>query len=181
MSKTFNTFEKAAIKNAAKAVSHYLAKKDKIDAQIVLLAKQKEALDAEIKVYEDSVASITNGYKPLDLVERVVRTDGSQGDWVFKYKDILPPTNVTESDTELEPLPEVIEIPTDTEEEKEEEEEEKEEEKESSESLPEMPSGMRYEDAYPEENTNVNMDEDSCSFIGESGKEVENDPIDDIF
>lgn len=175
MSKTFNTFEKAAIKNAAKAVSHYLAKKDKIDAQIVLLAKQKEALDAEIKVYEDSVASITNGYKPLDLVERVVRTDGSQGDWVFKYKDILSPTNVTESDTELEPLPEVIEIPTDTEEEKEEEE------KESSVSLPEMPSGMRYEDAYPEENTNVNMDEDSCSFIGEMGKEVENNPIDDIF
>lgn len=152
MSKTFNTFEKAAIKNAAKAVSHYLAKKDKLDTQIESLIKQKEALDAEIKVYEDSVTAITNGHKPLDLVERVVRPDGSQGDWVFKYKDIIPPT---------------------------EEEMIKEEEPEL---LPEVPSGMRYEDAFPEEDTNVNVEEEHPGpFIGESGKEVENDPIDDIF
>ena len=48
MSKTFNTYQKAAIKNAAKAVARYNATKDKINEQIAKLEAQKQ----ELKVQE---------------------------------------------------------------------------------------------------------------------------------
>lgn len=91
MSKTFNSFEKATIKTAAKAVAHYQAKKDKIVDQIVALQAQMEQLNEEIKVYEDSVMNITGGFRPLQLCEKVSRGSGAQSDWVFKYPNTIIP------------------------------------------------------------------------------------------
>lgn len=105
MSKTFDSFQKSTIKNAAKAVAHFQAKKDKLEEQIKQLQVQQIDLDAEISSYENAVMTITGGYKPLELCEKVSR--GSQNDWVFKYPDtILPPTSENEL-TELEPVVEI--------------------------------------------------------------------------
>ena len=99
MSKTFNTYQKAAIKNAAKAVARYNATKDKINEQIAKLEAQKEELDQQISEFVDPIVSLTGGYTPMELCEKVARGNSGQSDWVFKYPDtIVPPeTPVTES------------------------------------------------------------------------------------
>lgn len=123
MSKTFDSFQKSTIKNAAKAVAHFQAKKDKLEEQIKQLQVQQIDLDTEISSYENAVVTITGGYKPLELCEKVSR--GSQNDWVFKYPDtILPPTSENES---AEPEP-VVEIAVDPLPQEEIEDQEKEEE-----------------------------------------------------
>ena len=96
MSKTFDSFQKSTIKNAAKAVAHFQAKKDKLVAQIQELESIIKTLDNDIKCYEVAVENIAEGYKPQDLCEKVSR--GSKNDWVFKYPDtILPPTSESTS------------------------------------------------------------------------------------
>lgn len=85
--KTFNAFEKATIKNSAKAVAHYLAKNEKLDEKIKQLEAEKELNNSYIAQYTRPVVDLT-GYQPLDLCEKVSR--GSQMDWVFKYPNIIP-------------------------------------------------------------------------------------------
>lgn len=99
MSKTFNTYQKAAIKNAAKAVARYNATKDKINEQIAKLEAQKQELDQQISEFVDPIVTLTGGYTPMELCEKVARGNSGQSDWVFKYPDtIVPPeTPVTES------------------------------------------------------------------------------------
>jgi exonuclease VII small subunit len=98
MSKTFNTYQKAAIKNAAKAVARYNATKDKIDEQIAKLEAQKQELDQQISEFVDPIVTLTGGYTPMELCEKVARGNSGQSDWVFKYPDtIVPPeTPVTQ-------------------------------------------------------------------------------------
>ena len=98
MSRTFNTYQKAAIKNAAKAVARYNATKDKIDEQIAKLEAQKQELDQQISEFVDPIVTLTGGYTPMELCEKVARSNSGQSDWVFKYPDtIVPPeTPVTE-------------------------------------------------------------------------------------
>jgi exonuclease VII small subunit len=98
MSKTFNTYQKAAIKNAAKAVARYNATKDKINEQIAKLEAQKQELDQQISEFVDPIVTLTGGYTPMELCEKVARSNSGQSDWVFKYPDtIIPPvTPVTE-------------------------------------------------------------------------------------
>lgn len=98
MSKTFNTYQKAAIKNAAKAVARYNATKDKINEQIAKLEAQKQELDQQISEFVDPIVTLTGGYTPMELCEKVARSNSGQSDWVFKYPDtIVPPeTPVTE-------------------------------------------------------------------------------------
>ena len=99
MSKTFNTYQKAAIKNAAKAVARYNATKDKINEQIAKLEAQKQELDQQISEFVDPIVTLTGGYTPMELCEKVARSNSGQSDWVFKYPDtIVPPeTPVTET------------------------------------------------------------------------------------
>jgi exonuclease VII small subunit len=99
MSKTFNTYQKAAIKNAAKAVARYNATKDKINEQIAKLEAQKQELDQQISEFVDPIVTLTGGYTPMELCEKVARGNSGQSDWVFKYPDtIVPPeTQVTGS------------------------------------------------------------------------------------
>ena len=90
MQKTFNAFEKATVKNSAKAVAHYQAKNETIDKKIKDLEAEKEMNNAYIEQYSKPVRELTGGYEPLELCEKVSR--GSQNDWVFKYPDtIVPP------------------------------------------------------------------------------------------
>ena len=90
MQKTFNAFEKATVKNSAKAVAHYQAKNETIDKKIKELEAEKEMNNAYIEQYSKPVRELTGGYEPLELCEKVSR--GSQNDWVFKYPDtIVPP------------------------------------------------------------------------------------------
>ena len=98
MSKTFNTYQKAAIKNAAKAVARYNATKDKINEQIAKLEAQKQELNQQISEFVDPIVTLTGGYTPMELCEKVARSNSGQSDWVFKYPDtIVPPeTSVTE-------------------------------------------------------------------------------------
>jgi hypothetical protein len=98
MSKTFNTYQKAAIKNAAKAVARYNATKDKIDEQIAKLEAQKQELDQQISEFVGPIVTLTGGYTPMELCEKVARSNSGQSDWVFKYPDtIVPPeTPVTQ-------------------------------------------------------------------------------------
>ena len=93
MQKTFNAFEKATVKNSAKAVAHYQAKNETIDKKIKDLEAEKEMNSAYIEQYSKPVRELTGGYEPLELCEKVSR--GSQNDWVFKYPDtIVPPIQV---------------------------------------------------------------------------------------
>ena len=90
MQKTFNAFEKATVKNSAKAVAHYQAKNETIDKKIKELEAEKEMNNAYIEQYSKPVRELTGGYEPLELCEKVSR--GSQNDWVFKYPDTIVPT-----------------------------------------------------------------------------------------
>jgi hypothetical protein len=106
MSKIFDSFQKSTIKNAAKAVAHFKARQEKIDAQIEALVAQKAKLEEEITSYEKAVADITGGFTPLELCEKVVRNAGGQSDWVFKYPStIIPPAPETVSETETDTFP----------------------------------------------------------------------------
>ena len=90
MQKTFNAFEKATVKNSAKAVAHYQAKNETIDKKIKELEAEKEMNNVYIEQYSKPVRELTGGYEPLELCEKVSR--GSQNDWVFKYPDTIVPT-----------------------------------------------------------------------------------------
>ena len=90
MQKIFNAFEKATVKNSAKAVAHYQAKNETIDKKIKDLEAEKEMNNAYIEQYSKPVRELTGGYEPLELCEKVSR--GSQNDWVFKYPDTIVPT-----------------------------------------------------------------------------------------
>ena len=90
MQKTFNAFEKATVKNSAKAVAHYQAKNETIDKKIKEFEAEKELNNAYIEQYSKPVRELTGGYEPLELCEKVSR--GSQNDWVFKYPDTIVPT-----------------------------------------------------------------------------------------
>jgi len=98
MQKTFNAFEKATVKNSAKAVAHYQAKNDTIDKKIKELEAEKEMNNAYIEQYSVPVRELTGGYDPLELCEKVSR--GSQNDWVFKYPTTIVPPVQTEVETE---------------------------------------------------------------------------------
>lgn len=90
MSRTFNAFEKATIKNSAKAVAHYLAQNEKLQDKITELQKQQENNLKLVEQYSEPVRNLT-GFEPLDLCEKVARGT-SQNDWVFKYPTtIVPP------------------------------------------------------------------------------------------
>jgi exonuclease VII small subunit len=95
MSKTFNTYQKAAIKNAAKAVARYNATKDKINEQIAKLEAQKQELDQQISEFVDPIVTLTGGYTPMELCEKVARGNSGQSDWVFKYPDTIVPVDET--------------------------------------------------------------------------------------
>ena len=89
MQKTFNAFEKATVKNSAKAVAHYQAKNETIGKKIKELEAEKALNNAYIEQYSEPVRELTGGYEPLELCEKVSR--GSQNDWVFKYPDTIVP------------------------------------------------------------------------------------------
>ena len=97
MSKTFNTYQKAAIKNAAKAVARYNATKDKINEQIAKLEAQKQELDQQISEFVDPIVTLTGGYTPMELCEKVARSNSGQSDWVFKYPDTIIPSETLET------------------------------------------------------------------------------------
>ena len=98
MQKTFNAFEKATVKNSAKAVAHYQAKNETIDKKIKELEAEKDMNNAYIEQYSAPVRELTGGYDPLELCEKVSR--GSQNDWVFKYPATIVPPVQTEVETE---------------------------------------------------------------------------------
>ena len=98
MQKTFNAFEKATVKNSAKAVAHYQAKNETIDKKIKDLEAEKEMNNAYIEQYSAPVRELTGGYDPLELCEKVSR--GSQNDWVFKYPTTIIPPVQTETKIE---------------------------------------------------------------------------------
>ena len=98
MQKTFNAFEKATVKNSAKAVAHYQAKNETIDKKIKELEAEKEMNNAYIEQYSAPVRELTGGYDPLELCEKVSR--GSQNDWVFKYPTTIVPPVQEEVETE---------------------------------------------------------------------------------
>lgn len=97
MSKTFNTYQKAAIKNAAKAVARYNATKDKINEQIAKLEAQKEELDQQISEFVVPIVTLTGGYTPMELCEKVARGNSGQSDWVFKYPDTIVPSETSDT------------------------------------------------------------------------------------
>lgn len=99
MSKTFDSFQKNAIKNAAKAVAHFQGLIITIDKQIAALEEKKKEHLASIDSYQNGVMEITGGYAPLELCEKVLRNDGKQSDWVFKYPDTIVPPAPAEAET----------------------------------------------------------------------------------
>ena len=137
MQKIFNAFEKATVKNSAKAVAHYQAKNETIDKKIKDLEAEREMNNAYIEQYSAPVRELTGGYDPLELCEKVSR--GSQNDWVFKYPATIVPL-VTTAELEL--------IKEDEEKEREEKKEEKEEHTSTIENSVEDTTPM-FEDKQP--------------------------------
>lgn len=80
-----NAYDRMAIKNAAKAVSHFMAKKQTLVQKQQDLQSQIDELDNTIVEYSKAVVDKT-GYQPLELVEKVGTT------WTFKYPDTIIPT-----------------------------------------------------------------------------------------
>lgn len=82
-----DAYQKAAIKNAAKAISHHVSARETIEKKIAELQKQLEEKNLIIEGYDKTSLEIT-GYKVMDLVVK------SGNNWVFKYPDtIVPPTD----------------------------------------------------------------------------------------
>jgi len=151
MQRTFNAFEKATIKNSAKAVAHYLAKNEKIQEKINALTEEYNSNLALIEQYSEPVRNLT-GYEPSDLCEKVSR--GSQNDWVFKYPDTVTPP-----------------VPNAEPEKKEEKEEKKEEEVKQQPSLTEEKESLKEEpivDELPNLEEVDPMDENPFEDIPES-------------
>lgn len=160
MSKIFNSFEKVTIKNAAKAVAHFQAKKQALFAQIEKLESQAKSLDAEIETYEKSVMDITGGYHPLDLCEKVARGNKSQYDWVFKYPNIIP----TEEAKEMAPAEETAN-PTNP---------------EAHATVAEPEDQTQQEDAHHDETFNMGHEEPAGDAL-RAAEPTHADPVDDIF
>lgn len=161
MSKIFNSFEKVTIKNAAKAVAHFQAKKQALFAQIEKLESQAKSLDAEIETYEKSVMDITGGYHPLDLCEKVARGNKSQYDWVFKYPNIIP----TEEAKEMAPAEETAQ-PVNPE----------------AHATVAEPEDQTQQEATPSDGDNSYIgNEQSAHEAPEAGAPAHTDPVDDIF
>ena len=104
--KKFNFAEKATIKNNAKGIAFYQAKVEKLDEQIQNLEKEKESYNRIIAEYEDMVVRMT-GFKPLDLVEPVMRNN--QKVWTFKFPNTIIPTPTEPDDTTEEVPVDIIE------------------------------------------------------------------------
>lgn len=165
MSKIFNSFEKVTIKNAAKAVAHFQAKKQALFAQIEKLESQAKSLDAEIETYEKSVMDITGGYHPLDLCEKVARGNKSQYDWVFKYPNIIP----TEEAKEMAPAEETA-MPANS------------NDNQATVEVPETPSDEAQPLAMPSDEDNSNMsNEEPANEARVAAEPAHTDPVDDIF
>lgn len=174
MSRTFDSFQKSTIKNAAKAVAHFQARKDKLDEQIAALEAQKAELNAQIETYNKAVTDLTGGYTPLELCEKVSRGSGGQNDWVFKYPStIIPPTPEAETqapveeETQHEPAnEEVAEV-----------------------AAPENPAAEQPADTQPENPENNETQEETYEPSDAGGAlpeapapaEAPRDPMDDIF
>lgn len=164
MSKIFNSFEKVTIKNAAKAVAHFQAKKQALFAQIEKLESQTKSLDAEIETYEKSVMDITGGYHPLDLCEKVARGNKSQYDWVFKYPNIIP----TDEAKEMAPAEETAQ-PVNP-------------EAHATVAEPENHSEETQQEEVPSDGDNFNMGhEEPNDVVPETAEPTHADPVDDIF
>ena len=162
MSKIFNSFEKVTIKNAAKAVAHFQAKKQALFAQIEKLESQAKSLDAEIETYEKSVMDITGGYHPLDLCEKVARGNKSQYDWIFKYPNIIP----TEEAKEMEPAEETAMPANDN----------------DNQATVAEPEDQTQQEAVGSDGGNFNMGhEEPADDALQAAESTHADPVDDIF
>ena len=162
MSKIFNSFEKVTIKNAAKAVAHFQAKKQALFAQIEKLESQAKSLDAEIETYEKSVMDITGGYHPLDLCEKVARGNKSQYDWVFKYPNIIP----TEEAKEMAPAEETAMPANDN---------------DNQATVAEPEDQTQQEAAHHDETFNMGHEEPANEARVAAAEPTHADPVDDIF
>lgn len=166
MSKTFDSFQKSTIKNAAKAVAHFQARKDKLDEQIAGLQAQSAELNEQIETYNKAVTDLTGGYTPLELCEKVARNGGSN-EWVFKYPEtIIPIAEKKTSVQEETPQEETTEFPTDME--------------PDVESVAESSEVDTQLNENQEENNNPNFETESVKSAVETEIEV-NDPMNDIF
>jgi exonuclease VII small subunit len=108
--KTFKSYEKTTIKNAAKSAYPLRARIEKINKDIAALEEEKHSLDEQIDRIESSVVNITGGYTSLDLVERTVneitKEDGtvtkSAAQYNWKYPEtIIPPEEKTTTETTI--------------------------------------------------------------------------------
>ena len=108
--KTFKSYEKTTIKNAAKSAFPLRVRIDKITKEIIALEAEQQALEEQINRIESSVINITGGYTSLDLVERSVNTitkeDGtvtkSAAQYNWKYPEtIIPPEEETTTETTI--------------------------------------------------------------------------------
>lgn len=101
MSKVFNAYERATIKNTAREVARLAAKQEKLKEKIAEVTEKLNAeiqeIESTINQYEANVQTITGGYAASELCVKVERKGSYQNDWVFKYPDTIVPPQEKES------------------------------------------------------------------------------------
>ena len=105
--KKFTKWEISVIKTTAKNVSRFYDKQHKISEKIAELQKEFESVDSMIESFERPVRELTNGYSTADLLDKVVRENGSVA-YTLKYPEtVVPVEGKTE---ELPAPPEAVEV-----------------------------------------------------------------------
>ncbi len=90
--KKFTKWEISVIKTTAKNVSRFYAQQAKIAEKIETLKKEYEAVDATIESFETPIRTMTGGYSTADLVDRTVKEGASVATYSLKYPStIVPP------------------------------------------------------------------------------------------
>ena len=125
MEKKFSKIEIAAIKRTAQNVQQFVAKKEKIDAEIARLQEEKKSVQPLIDAFQGPIKAMTGGYTTEDLVvKELVKTgniDKKTGKeiistrFVLKYPETVVPVAAEEPAEEMTNVAEP-ECPVDTEE-----------------------------------------------------------------
>lgn len=109
MEKKFNKFELARLKRTAQNVEQFVARKNRLVAQMSKLQAELDSVNQMIEVTDAATVAMTGGYHSEDIIRKVVTpTDKldkngniiKQTSYEFIYPDtIIPPVEETPAET----------------------------------------------------------------------------------
>ncbi len=119
--KKFTKWEIGVIKTTAKNVNRFYDKQHKLSEKIQELEKEFRSVDCMIDSFEKPIRELTDGYTTADLLDKVVRENGSIT-YVLKYPETVVPVEETPQEVladtpvapQSQPVEEVEDLPDDS-------------------------------------------------------------------